>query len=136
MNKTLMIVDDAKDQISLMQILMKSVAPEISVMTAYPGDEALGKLCEDPSHRPRVVLMDLKLLGKTGIETLREMKSNPDLKRIPVCMFSNGDFREDACEAYDTGASFYFKKPIRLAALKNFLTQFVGIWFQYASVCG
>ncbi len=135
MNASLMIVDDAKDQIYLMQMLMKTIAPDIAILTAGDGDEAIRQLHDVLPNLPRLILMDLKLLGKTGIETLKVLKSDPALKRIPVCIFSNGDFQADVCDAYEAGASFYFKKPIGLTNLKQFMTHLIEIGFSYAAVC-
>ena len=135
MSMELMLVDDASDQIYLMQMLLKTINPEIKITTALHGDSALEILNDESKPLPRVVLLDLKLTGKTGIEVLKELKSNPRLKRLPVCMFSNSNLEADVCEAYELGANFYFRKPVGLAELKKFIENFVGVWFNYASVC-
>ncbi len=135
MKPHLMLVDDATDQVYLMQMLLKTIDPEIRTVSASTGDEALKILQDETKILPRVVLLDLKLAGKTGLEVLKELKKDPRLKRVPVCIFSNADLEADICEAYDLGANFYFKKPIGLIELKKFIEYFVGIWFRYASFC-
>lgn len=135
MNMDLMLVDDASDQIYLMQMLLKTVNPDIKIVATTSGDEALKVLNDESRSLPRVVLLDLKLAGKTGLEVLKELKNNPRLKRLPVCMFSNSNLEADVCEAYELGANFYFRKPVGLAELKKFIENFVTVWFGYASVC-
>jgi len=135
MNMELMLVDDASDQIYLVQMLLKTINPDIKIVAASNGDDAIKLLNDDSRPLPRVVLLDLKLAGKTGLEVLRELKNNPRLKRIPVCMFSNSNLEADVCEAYELGANFYFRKPVGLAELKKFIENFVTVWFNYASVC-
>ncbi|MFM8312902.1 MAG: response regulator, partial [Deltaproteobacteria bacterium] len=61
MNASLMIVDDAKDQIYLMHMLMKTIAPDITILTACDGDEAIRQLRDALPNLPRLILMDLKL---------------------------------------------------------------------------
>lgn len=135
MSMELMLVDDASDQIYLMQMLLKTVNPEIQVVAASNGDEALKILNDDSRPLPKVVLLDLKLTGKTGLEVLSEIKHSPRLRRLPVCMFSNSNLEADVSEAYELGANFYFRKPVGLAELKKFIEHFVALWFTYASVC-
>ncbi|MFM8313938.1 MAG: response regulator [Deltaproteobacteria bacterium] len=135
MNQNLMIIDDAKDQLYLMQMLVKTLAPEIAITAFVNADEALTNLRKAGVSPPRVILMDLKLPGKNGLDLLKEIKLDPKLKKIPVCLFSNGALQEDVCQAYEHGASFYFKKPIGLSELKNFTAHFIELWFHYASIC-
>lgn len=135
MSSHLMIVDDATDQVYLMKMLISMIDPKIQLSSASNGEQALRMLRADPPLRPNVIILDLKMAGKTGLEILKELKSDVHLKRIPVCIFSNGEFEADICDAYDLGASFYFKKPVGLVELKKFIEYFIGIWFHYASFC-
>ncbi len=135
MRPHVMIVDDAFDQLQLMRGVFKMVAPLIRVVTATSGDEALKILRSSQGNLPRVILLDLRMPGKTGQEVLAEIKSEASLRTIPVCTFSNGDIRKDICECYERGASFYFKKPSGLDALKEFVECFSSIWFKLASHC-
>lgn len=131
-----MIVDDATDQLELMRTVFRMVDPSLRVSTVQSGDEALRCLRRDLDARPQVVLLDLRMAGKPGLDVLKEMKADSGLKRIPVCVFSNGDVQKDVCDCYEHGASFYFKKPIGLEALKKFIEQFRDVWFKLASHCG
>lgn len=135
MRPHVMIVDDAADQLELMRMVFKMVDPGLQVTTASGGNEALAILRSNPNLRPKVILLDLRMPGKDGKAVLAELKSDPDLKRIPVCAYSNGDVEKDVCDCYEQGASFYFKKPTGLEPLKKFVEQFNGIWFEFASHC-
>lgn len=135
MRPHLMIVDDAVDQLQLMRTVFKMVDPSIQIITAKDGEEALRLLNADLKHLPKVILLDLKMPKKDGHAVLAELKSNPSLKRIPVCTFSTADCEQDVRESYEHGASFYFKKPTGLENLRKFAEQFKGIWFDFASHC-
>jgi two-component system response regulator len=119
-----------------MRLVFKMIDAELRVSTAQSGGEALSALRGDPGARPGVMLLDLRMPGKDGLDVLKEMKSDPHLKRIPVCVFSNGDVPKDVCDSYEFGASFYFKKPLGIEALKKFAEQFRWLWFVLASRCG
>lgn len=133
MRPHLMIIDDTVDQVRLMRMIFGMVDPSIEIVTAQDGDEALQLLRRDPKRLPKVILLDLKMPKKSGHEVLSEIKSDPLLKRIPVCTFSVGDSPGDVRESYERGASFYFKKPSGLDELKRFVEHFKGLWYEFAS---
>jgi len=130
-----MIVDDADDQLQLMKNVFRIVDPTLQIVTADSGDAALKHLRAPSTKLPKVILLDLRMPRKSGQEVLSELKADPLLKRIPVCIFSNADIESEVCDCYDRGASFYFKKPSGLDSLKKFSEHFRGIWFTFASHC-
>jgi CheY-like chemotaxis protein len=74
--------------------------------------------------------------GKNGNEVLTELKSDPNLRQIPVCMLSNADLENEVCDCYTRGASFYFKKPSTLDDFIQFLHHFKGMAQRHAQFCG
>lgn len=68
--------------------------------------------------KPDVIILDLMLPGKSGFEVLSEIKSDNDLKDIPVIVFSNRDGQEDKRKAKELGAAgFYVKAMTDLSEL-------------------
>jgi CheY-like chemotaxis protein len=130
-----MILDDAEDQLQLMQLVFGMVDAELKIVAVQSGEVALEILRTHPDRLPKVVLLDLRMPGMHGLEVLKEIKADPALRRIPVCAFSNGDVAADVCECYENGASFYFKKPVGLPELKKFAERFSSVWFEYAAHC-
>jgi len=135
MNSNLMVVDDSSDQIELLKIVFAMTTPSLQITTAYDGDQALDMLRSNATPRPKVVLMDLRMPRKNGLETLQVIKNDPLLKTIPVCIFSSGDIEADICNAYSHCASMYFTKPTGITALKSFAKDFTRLWFNFASHC-
>lgn len=129
----IMIVDDSRDQLELMREALKMVSPGLSVATYDSGDKALSAL--RPETFPKVILLDLKMPGRDGFEVLKDLKAHPLNKKIPVCIFSNGDLENDICSSYSGGACGYFKKPTGLEELKSFLDYFTQFWFKFCSHC-
>lgn len=83
------------------------------------GVEALDYLLRrgkyaDTSHSPRpdIILLDINMPRMDGKQALREIKSNPDLKLIPVIMLTTSGRKKDIFESYDFGVNSYIKKPI------------------------
>lgn len=135
MRPHILIVDDALDQLKLMESVFQAVDPSLIIQGVQSGDEALTRLRSDEQSRPKVMLLDLRMPGKQGLDVLKEIKADPELKKIPVCAFSNGDIPKDVCDCYENGASFYFKKPCGFDELIQFATNFKNIWFKFASHC-
>lgn len=134
MRPNIMIIDDAPAEIQLMRECLNMVDPSILLVSANSGDEAIQQLRTGQNGLPKVILLDLRMVRKSGLEVLSELKCDPSLKKIPVCMFSNGARERDVVDAYEKGASFYFKKPDGIEDLKKFLEHFIGIWFRFASL--
>ncbi|MGQ0652780.1 MAG: response regulator [Betaproteobacteria bacterium] len=71
-----------------------------------------GKFREAP--RPDIVLLDLNLPKKDGREVLQEIKTDPDLKRIPVVVLTTSKAEEDVLKTYNLHANCYVTKPVDL----------------------
>ena len=64
MTATIMVIDDALDQMQLLSLLLDKIAPSIKLVQAQTGPSALKQLRENLSSLPQVILLDLKLYGK------------------------------------------------------------------------
>jgi CheY-like chemotaxis protein len=80
------------------------------------GDAALAYLRRQGDFaavpRPDLVLLDLNLPRKDGHEVLAEIKSDPDLQRIPVVILTTSDAEEDILRSYNLHANAYVTKPV------------------------
>ena len=79
--------------------------------------------------RPDMVLLDLNLPRKDGLEVLAEMKSIPGLKRIPVVILTSSQAEEDIIKTYDLQASAYVTKPVDLREFGKIINAIEGFWF-------
>ncbi len=62
--------------------------------------------------RPDIILLDLNMPRKSGLEVLAELKSNPELKAIPVIIYTSSVTQEDVKAAYNNYANSYIKKSV------------------------
>lgn len=91
---------------------------------AVDGSNIIPKI---KAFKPQVVILDLMLPMKSGFEILEEMKADPELKRIPVIIFSNRDAQEDKQKIFDLGADrFYVKAMTDLSVLIETIEELVA----------
>src|SRR3712207_3678891 len=103
-----LIVDDHDDTRQVLRMLLKLDGREVH--EARDGVEALAVLRNLLPRRPQVIILDVMMPKMDGVQTLREIVSDPDLRDIPVLMFS-ADSRSDRInEALSLGAKDYVPK--------------------------
>ena len=77
---------------------------------------------------PNLVLLDLKLPGVDGFEVLRQVKSAPILKRVPVIILTSSKEEGDRALTYDIGANSYIVKPVSFNGFLDVIKQIEGYW--------
>jgi CheY-like chemotaxis protein len=93
-----------------------------------PDGIALLKRLRAPGMRAALVLMDLNMPRKNGMDTLAEMKADPHLVSTPVIVFSTSSNEDDIRRAYQLGASSYVVKPIGLPELVDAVALMRAYW--------
>ncbi|MFB6136539.1 MAG: response regulator [Halobacteriaceae archaeon] len=96
------------------------------------GVEAMAFLRGEGDHedapRPDLVLLDLNLPRMNGREVLEEMKSDPDLRRIPVVVLTSSAAEEDIVESYDLHANAYLTKPVGIDGFVEVVESIEDFW--------
>jgi CheY-like chemotaxis protein len=80
--------------------------------------------------RPGLILLDLNMPRKDGREALREIKSDPDLRSIPVVVLTTSKEEEDILRSYDTGANSFISKPVTFEGLVELIKSLGAYWFE------
>jgi two-component system response regulator len=90
-----------------------------NIVVARDGEEALDFLfCRGTfahrsfEHPPKLVLLDLKLPRVDGMEVLRQVKSDPRTKNIPIVIMTSSKEEQDLMSGYNLGANSYIQKPV------------------------
>jgi two-component system response regulator len=84
------------------------------------------------SPRPALIVLDLELPRLRGLDAVRAIKSNPDLRRIPVVALTRGDDLDAVAAAYDAGINTYLAKPVTFLALVKLMKVFTAYWLETA----
>ena len=82
------------------------------------------------SPRPNLILLDLNMPLKDGREALKEIKENPNLRRIPVVVLTTSMADEDVLRTYDLGANSYITKPVTFAGLVKVMKSLGKYWLE------
>lgn len=97
------------------------------------GVEALSFLRQEGKYanspRPDLILLDLNLPKKDGREVLSEIKSDPNLKRIPVIILTTSQDEEDVLKAYNLNANCYITKPVEFSHFVDAVKTIEYFWF-------
>lgn len=79
---------------------------------------------------PGLILLDLNMPKKNGREALEEIKTDPDLRRIPVVVLTTSEAEEDICRTYDLGVSSFITKPVSFESLVLVIGTIKKYWFE------
>jgi len=81
-----------------------------------------------PSNLPKFILLDLNMPKKDGREVLKEIKQHPELKKIPVVIFSTTNNEQEMRRCYELGANSYITKPNSFDHLLKIVANLRGYW--------
>ena len=141
---SVLLVEDDPNDILLMEHAARKAAVDFSLRIVRDGEEAVGYLSgradsSDLSRHPvpSLILLDLKLPKLSGFEVLRWLRSQPELRRIPVIVFTSSRERHDITRAYELGANAYLIKPAAFSDLVDLVKTIALFWMaanQYSDV--
>ena len=89
-----------------------------------------GKYAVEDAPRPGLILLDLNMPRKDGRQALKEIKSDPDLRRIPVVILTTSKTEEDVLRSYDLGANSFITKPVTFDRLVDIVRTLGSYWFE------
>ena len=129
----ILLVDDDPGDVRLTLEALKRSKLYSSIDNVENGEEALaylrrqGKYANAPN--PDLILLDLNMPRKDGRETLDEIKSDPELRRIPVVILTTSSSEADVLKSYDLGANCFITKPVDLAQFMKVIHETESFWF-------
>jgi len=116
--KRILLVEDSLKDIDLTLAALEEYNLANEVVVARDGVEALdylyarGKFADREPGFPVVILLDIKMPRLNGLEVLRQMKSDPVLKTLPVVMLTSSREEPDLAASYELGVNAYVVKPV------------------------
>ncbi len=90
-----------------------------------------GKYAEPAdAPRPGLILLDLNMPKKDGREALKEIKSDPNFKQIPIVVMTTSKAEQDIYSSYDLGVNSFITKPVSFEGMVFVITTLAQYWFQ------
>jgi CheY-like chemotaxis protein len=125
--------DDADDRLLAKDALAECRLPN-ELHFVENGEDLLdylksrGKYAGAPHPRPGLILLDLNMPRKDGREALRELKLDPDLRKIPVVVLTTSKADTDISKIYELGANSFIAKPVTFDSLVNVMKIISNYW--------
>lgn len=133
----LLVEDSPSDTELTIEALQASDIPS-SLSHVEDGVEAMEFLRRENSYegapRPDLILLDLNLPRKDGRELLSELKSDPDLRTIPVVVLTTSKDDRDVYQAYQLQANCYIAKPVDFEQFVGVLRAIEHFWLEVAAL--
>ena len=135
MSYNIIVAEDDSDDRTLLETAFRETGLEVELVFVNNGVELLKLLtAQKRSVAPRVIMLDLNMPKKDGRESLKELKQHPDLKKIPVIIFTTTNNAAEINRCYELGANTYVVKPDTYADLLKVVKHLKNYWFEIASV--
>ncbi|MDP3717515.1 MAG: response regulator [Acidobacteriota bacterium] len=132
-----MLADDDPDDCLLARDALAAGRNQVQLRVTRDGEDLMDYLhrrgaYQDPATapRPQLILLDLSMPRKSGLEALAEIKATPALRQIPVIIMTTSSQDEEICRSYDLGASSFVTKPVRFETLVDVMNNIDRYWFQ------
>jgi CheY-like chemotaxis protein len=134
---TILLADDDADDRMLAEDALKESRLANDLRFVENGEELMEYLRREgrfadaaESPTPGLILLDLNMPRKDGREALREIKSDPSLRHIPIVVLTTSKAEEDIYRTYDLGVNSFITKPVTFDGLVNVMRTLGTYWFE------
>lgn len=126
-----LLIEDSLADVKLITIALQSTIPDIVVRVARDGEDGWKQLM---IMRPDYLLLDLNIPKRTGLELLKDIRSNDLLKTLPVIILSNSSSPTDVNAAYGSFCNAYVRKPVGFEKILDAIETIRKFWMELAIV--
>jgi CheY-like chemotaxis protein len=134
---TVLLVEDDANDVLLIQRAFRMVNTDSPIHSVRDGDAAIDYLSnsgeyadQDEYVLPQLILLDLKLPRRSGVEVLQWIRQQPVIKRIPVIILTSSKESIDVNLSYDLGISSYLVKPVSFDRLSEMVATVESYWLR------
>jgi len=138
-SQSILMVEDSEDDYEATMRAFKKVSLHNPIVWCRSGRDALDLLKREGAHRntkngayPGLILLDLNMPGLDGRKTLRLIKEDNKLKKIPVIILTTSTDERDVQDCYQMGANTYVQKPVSFEGLIEAIKRLKAYWFEIA----
>ena len=132
----ILLVEDNPGDVRLTKEAFRDCKIKSNISVVIDGAEAIKFLRNEgqfkDSVKPNLILLDLNLPKVNGIEVLKEIKSDPKLKMIPVIILTTSKAEDDIISTYNYNANCYINKPVDWDGFFEIIKSIENFWFSTA----
>jgi len=128
----ILLADDDPDDRLFFKDAFDAIKIDHSLTMFEDGLDLMAYL-HDTNELPHIVFLDLNMPGKSGMECLKEIRSNSALRDLSVAIYSTSASNANIEDTFIAGANVYIKKPKDFSALKKIISDVVHINWQYVT---
>lgn len=126
--KPVLLVEDDNVDAMTVKRAMRDLQAGHSIVHSINGEEAMKYLTTSDMEKPFLILLDLNMPKMNGIEFLRVIKANQELKTIPIIVLTTSKEKRDILESFELGASGYMIKPVDYSKFVEILGKIMTYW--------
>ena len=130
-NLIVFLAEDDEDDRWLFEQALADLKIKTELSMFKNGKEMMDYLKKADTIKPHIVFLDLNMPIKNGMECLKEMKEDENLKKIPVAIYSTSSSEKDIENTFISGANVYINKPNNFSALKKVVEKVLQLNWQY-----
>ncbi len=131
---TILVADDDSDDRDMIREALEENRLAKDVRFVVDGEDLMDYLHRRGRHsdapQPGLILLDLNMPKKDGREALREIKSNPEFRRIPVVVLTTSKAEEDVSRTYSLGSNSFVTKPVTFGSLVSTMRELGRYWLE------
>jgi CheY-like chemotaxis protein len=124
---TILITEDDADDVAMIKKALAGSGFEGRIDHARDGEQLMEQLAR---QLPDLVLLDLNMPRKSGLEAIAEIRATPALRSVPLVVLSTSGHGPDVSACYAAGANSYVIKPMSFAGLQTAIRSICDYWFQ------
>lgn len=124
----ILIADDDVDDVQITRDCFNGNDFEVDIHEVYDGEILLEHLKAEQKNLPQLILLDLNMPRKNGLEALEEIKQDETFRKIPIVIFSTSQSPKDIEKAYELGASCFINKPNSLTEWCDKMNKIGKFW--------
>lgn len=136
--RRIVIVEDNPADAKTLRVALARRDPAIETIVIEDGVRAMEYFSDAPTSENRVapdlIVLDLNLPIVSGFEVLEFLKSDPQLRKLPVVVLSGSSDQDEIERCYTAGANSYFCKPTGIQQVFDMASELVTYWFETAKL--
>lgn len=130
--RLILVVEDDPEHAHLIQTVLSENLNQYQIVAIAQGDQALDFLHQQGEYenatRPDLILLNLNLAGKSGVEILSDIKASSKLRRIPIIVLTSSTREEDVVQSYRLQGNCYVIKASELDRFTDIIQRIKEFW--------